>query len=350
MIISRTPFRISFFGGGTDYPAWYRENGGEVLGTAIDKYCYITCRYLPPFFEHRYRIVYSKIENCNRLDEIEHPAAKAIINHLSMDRGVEVHHDGDLPARSGMGTSSAFTVGLLHALHALNGRICSKKQLATESIHIEQQVLRETVGSQDQVLAAHGGFNHVKFEKGGQFSVAPITISPDRIADLNDHLMLFYTGIRRTASDVAKTYVNDIGSRERQMRSLMENVSDGISILQGRDDLSRFGLLLDEAWKAKSSLGAGITNPEINDIYETAKSSGAIGGKLLGAGGGGFMVLFAPPFSQPKIQENLNHLLHVPFKFEPSGSQIIFLDHEEDYSNAEQDRANQPVLAFRESV
>src|SRR5689334_14748344 len=200
MIIARTPFRISFLGGGTDYPSWYRKHGGAVLGTTIDKYGYITCRRLPPFHEHRISVVYSKIECCNTIDEIQHPAAREVLRFLKEDRGVEIHHDADLPARSGMGSSSAFTVGLLHAIHALQGRIVSKQQLALESIHLEQEVLKEAVGSQDQVHAAHGGLNHVLFHPNGEISVRPLTISPQRTAEFSSHLMLFYTGIKRTAS------------------------------------------------------------------------------------------------------------------------------------------------------
>lgn len=207
MVISRTPFRLSFFGGGTDYPAWYTQHGGEVLATTINKYCYLNCRYLPPFFEHRFRIVYSKIESCQTLDEIKHPSVREILRYLEIQRGVEIHHDGDLPARSGMGSSSAFTVGLLHALYALKGYIPSKPHLAKESIYLEQTVLQENVGSQDQVLAAYGGLNHVTFLPNNEIVVAPVTLSQSRIHELNAHLMLFYTGIRRTASDVAHSYI-----------------------------------------------------------------------------------------------------------------------------------------------
>ena len=350
MIISRTPFRISFFGGGSDYPGWYREHGGQVLATAIDKYCYITCRYLPPFFEHRYRVVYSKIEDCLTIDEIEHPAVREILRYLNFDRGIEIHHDGDLPARSGMGSSSSFAVGLLHALAGLKGRMSSQQQLSLEGIHVEQELLRETVGSQDQVLAAYGGLRHVEFHQGGEISVNPVTLSQERTKELNDGLMLFYTGIRRTASDVASTYVQDISSREQQLRAMMDMVTEGISILNSSDDMDRFGMLLDEAWKAKSALGSSVSNGEIDEIYAEAKAAGALGGKLLGAGGGGFMVLYARPTEQEMVKERLNKLIHVPFKMEPSGSQIIFFDHEEDFSQVEQARANQRVQAFRELV
>src|SRR5262245_24343772 len=224
MIICRTPFRISFFGGGTDYPEWYRHHGGAVLATTIDKFCYITCRYLPPFFEHRFRIVYRKIENCTSIDEITHPAVRETLRFLGVERGIELHHDGDLPARSGMGSSSAFTVSLLHALHALRGEITPKSQLARESIYVEQEVLKETVGSQDQVLAAHGGLRHVRFHPDGEIEIAPLTLPAGRIAELKAHLMLVYTGIVRTAADVARSYVAAIESRRRQLRIMKELV------------------------------------------------------------------------------------------------------------------------------
>ena len=348
MIISRTPFRISFFGGGTDYPAWYRNHGGAVLATTIDKYCYLTCRYLPPFFEHRIRVVYSKIEDCQTVDEIAHPAIRGVLRYLNMDRGVEIHHDGDLPARSGMGSSSSFTVGLLHALYALKGHMPGKQQLAMESIYIEQELLKETVGSQDQVLAAYGGFNHITFLPNGEISVRPITIAPERVRELNSHLMLFYTGIKRTASNVAESYVNDIESRKRQLHILKDLVEEGISILNSSQDIIAFGELLHEAWQAKRSLSSEVSNSYVDEIYDQAISAGAIGGKITGAGGGGFMLLFVPPSRQRKVRERLNKLIYVPFKFECSGSQIIFFNAEEDYSAEEKARADQPIRAFQE--
>jgi len=340
MIISRTPFRISFFGGGSDYPEWYREHGGQVLATSINKYCYITCRYLPPFFEHNLRVVYSKIENRQAVDEIEHPAVRETLKYLEIPRGVEVHHDGDLPARSGMGSSSSFTVGLLHALHALKGYMPSKSQLAQEAIHIEQNRLGETVGSQDQVLAAYGGFNHVSFSQDQDFTVRPMTLRGDRLEELNDHLMLFFTGIERTASDIASSYVPDIKSREQQVHSLMEMVDEGISILNSDQDISLFGNLLHEAWKAKSGLSSIVSNSHVDDIYSCSRSAGAVGGKLLGAGGGGFILLFVPPERRAAVRSALSKLIHVPFKFESFGAQIIFLDNEEDYSSENNLRSN----------
>lgn len=348
MIISRTPYRISFFGGGTDYPAWYRENGGTVLATAIDKYCYLTCRYLPPFFEHRFRLVYSKIENSHSVEEIQHPSAREILKYMNIERGVEIHHDGDLPARSGMGSSSSFTVGLLHALHALKGYMPNKHQLAMESIDIEQGRLKENVGSQDQVTAAYGGFNQISFLQNGEILIRPMTLSQDRIAELNSHVMLFYTGIIRTASDIAGTFVQNMRSREQQLRLLHGMVDESIAILNSDQDITRFGLLLDEAWKAKRSLSSQISNSHVEDIYEQAISAGAVGGKLSGAGGGGFMLLFVPPSRRQQVIERLNKLIHVPFKFEFSGSQIIFFDSETDYSEEERARATQTVQAFQE--
>ena len=348
MIISRTPFRISFFGGGTDYPDWYRKHGGAVLATTIDKYCYITARHLPPFFEHRICLVYSKIEYCQTIEEIAHPSVREVLRFLDVQRGVEIHHDGDIPARSGMGSSSAFTVGLLHALYALKGQMVSKRQLAMESVHLEQDVLKETVGSQDQVLAAYGGFNHITFAPNGEISVRPVTLSRDRMQELNAHVMLFYTGIKRTASTIADTYVSDIDDKRRQLRLMRELVDEGVSILGGGQDLVGFGELLHEAWQAKRSLSAKVSNSYVDDIYDQARAAGAVGGKLIGAGGGGFIVFFAPPERHAAIRERLAKLIHVPVKFEFGGSQIIFFDREQDYSAEEQARSARTIDAFRE--
>jgi D-glycero-alpha-D-manno-heptose-7-phosphate kinase len=348
LIVSRTPYRISFFGGGTDYPAWYEKHGGGVLAATIDKYCYLTCRYLPPFFEHKIRVVYSKIENCHSIDEIGHPAIREVLRFMEFDRGVEIHHDGDLPARSGMGSSSAFTVGLLHALYALKGAMPGKRRLAMEGIHVEQNLLKETVGSQDQVSAAYGGFNHIRFFPNGEISVIPITIQPDRLKELTAHLMLFYTGIKRTASTIADSYVKNIDDSKRQLRIMRDLVDESLVILNGNSDLAAFGELLDEAWRAKKGLSAAVTNSDVDDLYQEAKAAGARGGKLLGAGGGGFMLLFVPPDRQEEVRERLSGSLFVPFKFEYSGSQIIFFDSEQDYSAEEKIRAAQSLREFRE--
>ncbi len=348
MIISRTPFRISFFGGGTDYPAWYRKHGGAVLAATIDKYCYLTCRYLPPFFDHKIRVVYSKIESCQSIDEITHPSVREVLRYLGINRGVEIHHDGDLPARSGMGTSSSFTIGLLHGLYALKGYMPTKQQLAEEGIHIEQEILKETVGSQDQISAAFGGFNHITFLPSGTFSVRPITLTPERIRELNSHLMLFYTGIIRTAANVAETYIQDMEKKRRQLRIMKDLIEEAIAILNNGGEITGFGELLHESWQAKRSLSAKVSNTEVDEMYAAAVSAGALGGKLTGAGGGGFLLLFVPPPRRAEVRERLNKLLHVPFKIEFSGSQIIFFDSEKDYSAEEKDRASRKIQNFRE--
>lgn len=339
MIISRTPYRLSFFGGGTDYPAWSRAHGGAVLAASIDKYCYLTCRFLPPFFEHRSRVVYSRIEMVQSLDEIAHPAAREILRFLKVSKGVEIHHDGDLPARSGMGSSSAFTVGLLHALHGLHGVMPGKRRLAEEAIYLEQEVLKETVGCQDQVMTSYGGFNHVVFLPHGEFAVHPVTLPRTRLAELNDQLMLVFTGIARTASTIAESYVADLGTNERHLRLTRDLVDEGLSLLSGKSDLTTFGGLLHEAWQAKRSLGQNVSNTSVDDVYEAARRAGALGGKLLGAGGGGFLLLFVPPERQKTVRSALSGFTHVPFRFEFSGTQVIFSDFEEEFEDEEQYRA-----------
>jgi len=350
MIISRTPFRISFFGGGTDYPAWYLKNGGCVLSCTINKYCYITMRYLPPFFEHRIRLVYSNIENCQHFSEIQHPSARETLRYLDFDRGLEIHHDGDLPARSGMGSSSSFTVGMLNACYGLQGKMVNKRQLAMESIHIEQDLIKETVGSQDQVAAAFGGVNQILFHTSGEIEIRPLLLTMARMEELNSHLMLFYTGIKRTASNVADSYVNDIAQKEHQLQRMQEMVEKGAGILQGDGPITDFGALLNEAWEAKRSLSTKVTNHVVDDLYARARQKGAIGGKITGAGGGGFLLLFVPPKDQASVRQALGDLLHVPFRFDFTGTQIIVYEpHLDDCSlAAEQDRADRNICAFRE--
>jgi len=324
VIISRTPFRISFFGGGTDYPAWFRENGGAVLSTAIDKYCYISCRYLPQFFEHKYRIVYSKIENIKVIQDIEHPAVRAVLTWLKCDKGLEIHHDGDLPARSGLGSSSSFTVGLINAIMALSGRYISSAELADCAIHIEQNILKENVGSQDQIAVAYGGFNRVEFKTDGTYDVTSIILPSERRQMLESHLMLFFTGLSRFSSDVEKTKIDNYKNREVELRKMAEMVSEAMDILNGPDRLLlEFGKLLDEGWRYKKSLSDKVSMPVIDQIYDAALKAGAIGGKILGAGGGGFLLLFVPPENQPRVKEQLKDLIHVPIRFENAGSKIV---------------------------
>jgi D-glycero-alpha-D-manno-heptose-7-phosphate kinase len=335
MIISRTPFRVSFFGGGTDYPAWYEKHGGAVLSTAIDKYCYLTCRYLPPFFEHRYRILYSVIETVREVGEIRHPAVRGALQKLGIQRGLEIHHDGDLPARSGMGSSSSFAVGILHVLHALEGRMCSKEQLAREAIDLEQNVLRETVGAQDQIAASFGGFNCIRFSLNGNFSVNPVFLPPVRMKDFQSHLMLFFTGLSRVASDVAAQVVASLEEREATMHRMAAMVDEALEILR-QGSLEDFGHLMDQAWNLKRTLHPAVSTPLIDSAYQKAREAGALGGKILGAGGGGFLLLFVPPKRRRHVQNALANFLHVPFEFEPLGSQIIVYDPEQDYSHLDQ--------------
>jgi D-glycero-alpha-D-manno-heptose-7-phosphate kinase len=350
MILSRTPYRISFFGGGTDYPAWYLKHGGQVLTTTIDKYLYISCRYLPPFFEHRLRLVYSKIEMCQHSNELDHPSAREVMKFLGIDNGLELHYDGDLPGRSGIGSSSAFTVGLLNALYAYQGQMISPHRLAMESIHIEQDIIKETVGSQDQTNAAYGGLNKIQFKQDGAINVDPITISCERLKSLDENLMLFYTGIIRTAEKVAKSYVDKIETKEKQLIRMHTMVDEAIDILTD-GNLDDFGLLLNETWQKKRSLSELVSNSQVDEVYAMAIDAGALGGKLSGAGGGGFLLLYVQVEKQSDLKKKLSHLLHVPFSFEPKGSQIIFHDLHKEYKEEEQsqaDNAHKPFVELKD--
>ncbi len=323
MIISRTPFRVSFFGGGTDYPRWFQEHKGAVLATTIDKYCYITCRYLPPFFEHKSRIIYSKMEHVKDIDEIVHPAVREVLRFLKIKEGIEIHHDGDLPARTGLGSSSAFTVGLLNALYALKGVMPTKERLAKEAIYIEQEMCKENVGCQDQALAAYGGFNYIEFGGQQHLRLRKVTIPLERLIRLQNHLMMFFTGFSRTASEIAAHQIKNIPKKKKELKHMYEMAKEAMDILN-TDDLKKFGKLLHESWRIKRTLSNKITTSEIDNIYETAYRAGALGGKLLGAGGGGFLLIFAELQKQKKIRQKLKKLLEIPFRFEDVGSQIIF--------------------------
>jgi len=329
MVITRTPFRISFFGGGTDYPVWYKEHGGSVLSTTFDKYCYITARYLPPFFKHKHRIVYSKIENVKYIKEIQHHAVREILKFCEIEKGVEIHHDGDLPARSGLGSSSAFTVGLVHSLCALKGVMIAKDRLAKDAIYLEREVLNENVGSQDQVAVAYGGFNKITFDADGGFKIDPITLKEGKIQQLKDHMMLFFTGVPRFASEIAAQQIDNTPNKKKELNIMKEMVEEAIRILNENRDLLEFGKLLRESWRLKISLSEKISNPQIDNIYDRALRAGAIGGKLLGAGGGGFILLFVPPQTQPKVRKALKGLLEVKFAFENTGSHIIYYARQE---------------------
>lgn len=325
MIIVRTPFRISYFGGGTDYPAWYQEHGGAVLATSIDKYCYLTCRELPPFFEHKYRLVYSNIETVKNIADIVHPAAKAVLNWANHENGLEIHHDGDLPARSGLGSSSAFTVSMIHTMQALKGEYVSKESLAKHAIHIEQDIIKENVGSQDQISAAYGGFNRIEFKpNNGGFDVAPVLVNKERRQELESHLMLCFTGFSRIASNIASSKIKNMKNRFTELTKMRAMVDEAIHILQNpKIPIEKFGELLHQNWLYKRSLSDKVSTSAIDDLYATAQKSGAIGGKLLGAGGGGFLLLFVKPELQAKVRESLAKLIHVPFRFEDTGSRVV---------------------------
>lgn len=322
MVITKTPFRISFFGGGTDYPVWYEQNGGAVLSTTIDKYCYVTCRQYPPFFEDKVRMVWSKIELVQNASELQHPTAREILKFFNVHKNIEIHHAADLPARSGLGASSSFVVGLLHGMYALLGKPVTKDQLAREAIHIERDRAQERVGSQDQIAAAHGGFNKIIFHPDGKFEVVPVRVRPHVLADLENRLLLFFTGVSRNTSDVTKSQIANTPNKTKELTEMHKMVDRGIALLEsGR--LDDFGRLLHESWQLKRQLSNQISNPQIDTIYETARQGGALGGKLLGAGSGGFMLIYADPKDHEIIKKKLSNYLCVPFRFDTSGTQII---------------------------
>lgn len=324
MVITKTPYRISFFGGGTDLNQWFRENGGAVISTTIDKYCYITCRYLPKFFQHNYRFVYSKVEEVLTLNDITHPAIRGILQTLNWEEGLEMHHDGDLPARSGLGSSSTFTVGLLNTLYAMQGKLTSKEELAKKAIFIEQLILKEHVGCQDQIAAAYGGFNKIEFYGENSFKVTPVIIKPDRLNNLQNNLLLFFTGISRFASDIEKSKISNFHSKKAELKKMHEMVDISIQILSDQNkNIDEFGLLLNEAWQFKKSLSDLVSNEFIDITYKKAISAGATGGKVLGAGGGGFMLFYAPGDKHESIRNALSNLMYIPFQFENSGSSIV---------------------------
>lgn len=327
MIISQTPYRISFFGGGTDYPKWFREYGGAVLSTAINKYCYISVRHLPPFFEHKHRIVYSQIESVRELDEIKHPSVRECLKFMGAPDGLEIHHDGDLPARSGIGSSSSFTVGMLNALHALQGRMISKMDLSKLAIDIEQNKIGEAVGSQDQIAAAFGGLNKVTFHPDDSFTVEPVIMTSERIIEFNRKLMLFFTGFSRTAAVVAQSKIENFDKKKRQLMMMRAFVDEGLAVMQNpRRNLDELGTLLHEGWRLKRELSEKVTSNEIDQIYEAGVDAGATGGKLIGAGAGGFMLFYVPLDKQDAVRERLKHLIEVNFQFDFQGSRISLYD------------------------
>ena len=325
-VLVKCPYRISLFGGGTDYPAWSKEHGGSVLSTTIDKYCWLTVRRFPPYQPYAYRVIYSKVEHVDSVASIQHPAVRACLEFLPVDGGLAIGHDGDLPARCGMGSSSAFTVGLLHALHALRGEVVSKAQLSREAIHVEQAVLKENVGAQDQVAVAHGGFNRIEFLRDGGIHTQPIPVGRDILAALESHLYLYYLGPRpagATASTIAATY--DFDTKRPHLRAMAAMVNEALDAL-ARGDLDAIGSLLHDSWRMKRELG-GVSSPEIDAAYEAARAAGATGGKCLGAGSGGFLLFYAPgnpDALHEAILSNRPDRMRVPFKFEREGSSLVY--------------------------
>ncbi len=325
MIITRTPLRISFFGGGTDLPDFYRKYGGEVISTTIDKYLYITCRHMPPFWEYKHRFVYgSNTEFVSELDKIDHPAIRETLRFLNIDYGVDMHYNTDIPARSGIGSSSSFTVGLLNALNGLNGRIKSKYELMKDSIYVEQEMIKEPVGSQDQTAAAYGGFNHIIFRQDGEIEVHPVTISKERVSMLNKHLLLVFTGFQRYSKNIEKKKIDNIENNIDNLLDMKRYVRESVEILNSQDDICEFGALLNETWRKKKALSDNVSDKRIDALYNTGMKHGAVGGKLLGAGGGGFMLFFVKPENRNYLKSAIHDFLRVPFSFENSGSQVIY--------------------------
>jgi D-glycero-alpha-D-manno-heptose-7-phosphate kinase len=330
MIISKTPFRISFFGGGTDYPKWYssKNNVGKVLSVTINKYSYIVLRYLPPFFNYKYRIRYYKREETKTLNQIQHPTVREVLKLLKIKEGVELVHHADLPARSGLGSSSTFTVGLLNVLYALKKKKITKKLLASEAIFVEQNLLNERVGSQDQIAASYGGFNKITFSEkkpDNSFVVKKIDCSNQKIKNLENNLLLFFTGLVRTADLIVKDQLNQIEKNETCLNEMVQIVDYGEKILRSNNlQIKEFGKLLDLQWKLKKSLSKNISNSKIDRYYNLGIEAGAIGGKLLGAGSGGFLLFYVEKEKQEQVKKNLSSILHVPFKFEKFGSCILY--------------------------
>ena len=323
MIISKTPYRISFFGGGSDYPEWYNKFGGTVLSTTINKYLYITCRELPGFFDHKYRIVWRKIEMVKDINQINHHAIKGILKYYKFNKGLEIHYDGDLPARSGMGSSSSFVVGLINALFKLNKNNLDKKELAKKSLFIEQKILNEMVGSQDQIAAAYGGFNRIFFNKNNSFKLKKIKTNKN-LKLLEDNLILIYTSINRNAHDIASGYVKNLKSTKKDyIKEIIDHVEEGEKILKS-GNIDDFGRLLNSAWNIKKQLGKSITNNKIDELYDYALKNGALGGKILGAGGGGFLLLYMKKKDRINFLKKNKKIINIPFKFSDTGSEIIF--------------------------
>lgn len=321
MIITRTPFRMSFFGGGTDFPDFYKEYGGAVISTTFNKYCYVNVRHLPPFFDYSNQLVYSRMEQVGAVDEIEHPAIREAMKYLDMHE-LRVSYDADLPARSGLGTSSSFAVGLLNSFYALKGKYADKKKLADEAIYLERVLCRESGGIQDQIAAAYGGFNSIRFDLAG-YHVDPVIFSPERKQQLNDRLLLLFTGFSRFSSDIQSDTQKALKQKKQDLLEMLHLVDEAEQILTSSADLDEFGKMLDYSWKLKRGITEKISNESIDDLYKKAKEAGALGGKLLGAGGGGFLLFYVEPEKRTMVLKAMEQLLYVPFTFENGGTRVI---------------------------
>lgn len=320
MIITKTPYRISLFGGGTDHPAWYTENGGEVLSFAIDKYCYLTTRILPPFFDHKYRIAYSKVEMTKTIEEIKHPAVREALRKYCPDLSLEIHHDGDLPARSGVGSSSAFAVGIIHSLSLLQKRFLSNIELANEAIHLEQVELNENVGSQDQIACAVGGVNYIIFGGNSNWVHQPLLLSEAKKKEIEDRTVLIYTGVHRSSSDVQANLLLNLSSKRKVMSRTVELARECKDVLTRNLDLDLVGEMLVESWSLKKAMNSHAITPALEEIWANSKRAGALGGKVLGAGGGGFCIFWVKQGMREEFLRKFNFGTCVPFKISNAGS------------------------------
>lgn len=323
MIITRTPFRMSFFGGGTDMKDFFMEHGGAVISTTFDKYCYVIVRHLPRFFDYSTELSYSKIERVTDIDAIEHPAVRNAMKMLDMHE-LRLTYEADLPARSGLGTSSSFAVGMLNAFYALKGKYADKKKLADDAIYLERILCNESGGWQDQIAASYGGFNRINFNKDGTYDVYPLIIHPDRKKQLDDNLMMFFTGFTRFSSDMQQANAKGYHDKTKQLLEMLDLVDEAQKILTDKKaNLDDFGRLLDHTWKLKRQTGGAITTNSIDELYQRGIDAGALGGKLLGAGGGGFLVFYVQPEKKQAVKEAMKDLLYVPFNFEDGGTRVI---------------------------
>lgn len=328
MIITRTPYRVSFFGGGTDFPDYYQEHGGVTISATINRYSYLHCRVLPPFFDHRYRVRYFQTERVGRIEDIQHPSARECLRFLGYEEPLEILHSGDIPAMSGVGSSSSFTVGLLLALHGLMGRMVTKRELAEQAIEVEQRWIRENVGSQDQYAAAFGGLSRLDFGPGPRINLTPLILKPERLEYLQNNLLFCFSGVSRFSSEIQAEHRSRLSSLRDKLRAMKDLADEAQRLLNGgEDDLDAFGRLLSEAWAVKRRFSSKVSNSVLDDLHEVALKAGALGGKLCGAGGGGFFLFYVKPDRRAAVERALERALIVPMRFEHLGAHVIFFSH-----------------------